>query len=88
MEQSGGGGRGEALLGSIHPRPVTAVDHTDGSSHTPHKDVSYSSHNAVTVVLEPVGGLGDDGPLPISSQRSDALTGFLSVCPQHQCVTP
>lgn len=60
----------------------------DGSSHAPHKDIPYSSHNAVIDVLEPVGRHGDDSTVPISSELSDMLTEFLSICRQHRYLTP
>lgn len=59
----------------------------DGSSHAPHKDISYSSHNAVIDVLEPAGRYGDDSTVPISSKHSDMLTEFLSLCWHHQYLT-
>lgn len=59
----------------------------DGSSNAPHRDISYSSHNAVIDVLEPVGRYGDDSTVPISSERSDIPTEFL-LRRQHQYLTP
>lgn len=41
--------------------------HFDGSSHAPHKVISYSSHNAVSDILEPVGRYGDDSTVPFRS---------------------
>lgn len=60
----------------------------DGSSHAPHRDISYSSHNAVIDILEPVGCDGDDSTVPISSKHPDMLTEFLSLCRQHRYLTP
>lgn len=60
----------------------------DGSSHAPHRDISYSSHNAVIDVLEPVGRHRHDSTGPISSKSSDILTGSLSLRRQRQYLTP
>lgn len=60
----------------------------DGSSHAAHGDISYSSHNAVIDILEPVGRHGDDSTAPISRKHSDMLTEFLSLCRRHQYLTP
>lgn len=43
------------------------LSHFDGSSHAPHKGISYSSHNAVIDILEPVGRYGDNSTVPFSS---------------------
>lgn len=40
--------------------------HSDGSSRASHKDISYSSHNAVIDILEPVGRYGEDSTAPFS----------------------
>lgn len=60
----------------------------DGSSHAPHRAISYPSHNAVIDVLESVGHFGDDSTVPISGKLSDTLTEYLSLHWQHQYLTP
>lgn len=59
----------------------------DGSSHALHGDISYSSHNAVIDISEPVVLHGDDSTVSISSKHSDMLTEILSLGWQHQYLT-